>query len=106
VRRGLAAALGACAVLVAVGSPAQAQPAPNCTAADLAGVATGVAAGTSAYLFTRPQVNDFFTSLQDMTHEEKEAAVTSYMEANPQVAAELRGIRQPLVDFRHRCHHN
>jgi hemophore-related protein len=41
-----------------------------------------------------------------MPHEEKKVAVTTYMDANPQVAAELRGIRQPLVDFRHRCHHN
>ena len=105
-RRGLAAILGAFAVLVAVGAPAQAQPAPNCTAADLAGVATGVAAGTSAYLFTHPQVNEFFTSLQNMTHEEKKAAVTTYMDANPHVAGELRGIRAPLVDFRHRCQHD
>ncbi|WP_048630251.1 heme-binding protein [Mycolicibacterium aurum] len=102
-RRVFAAALGAGGVLVAVAVPAQAQPLPNCTAADLAGVATGVAAATSAYLFTHPPVNDFFTSLEDMTREEKESAVKAYMEANPQTAAELRGIRQPLVDFRTRC---
>lgn len=30
---------------------------PNCTAADLAGVAAGVSAATSAYLFTHPDVN-------------------------------------------------
>jgi heme-binding protein len=105
VRRGLAAALGACAALVAVGVTAQAQPAPNCTAADLAGIATGVAAGTSTYLFTHPPVNDFFTSLQGKTPEEKETAVNTYMDANPQVEADLQGIRRPLVDFRSRCHH-
>ena len=37
---------------------------PNCTAADLAGVASGVSAATSAYLFTHPDVNWFFTSLE------------------------------------------
>lgn len=104
-RRVLAAALGAGGVLVAVGLPAQAQPAPNCSAGDLAGVATGVSAATSAYLFTHPPVNEFFTSIFEMAHDEKKAALTAYMDANPQVAAELRGIRQPLVDFRHRCHH-
>ena len=37
---------------------------PNCTAADLASVASGVSAATSAYLFTHPDVNDFFTGLE------------------------------------------
>ena len=37
---------------------------PNCTAADLAGVSAGVSASTSAYLFTHPDVNWFFTSLE------------------------------------------
>ncbi|MDG4664196.1 heme-binding protein [Mycobacterium sp. 236(2023)] len=105
VRRSVAAALGSGGVLLAVAIPAQAQPAPNCTAADLAGIATGVSAATSAYLFTHPPVNEFFTSLLDMGPDEKEAAVTEYADANPQIAAELRGIRQPLTDFRHRCHH-
>lgn len=106
VRRVLAAAVGTGGVLVAVTVPAQAQPLPNCTAADLAGVATGVAAATSAYLFTHPPVNDFFTSLEDLTPEEKETAVRTYMDANPQTASELRGMRQPLVDFRARCRHD
>ena len=44
--------------------PALADPPPNCTAADLAGVASGVAAATSAYLFTHPDVNNFFTGLK------------------------------------------
>lgn len=64
---------------------------------------TGVSAATSAYLFTHPPVNDFFTTLKDKPREEKKAAVIAYMDANPQVAADLRGIRQPVVDFRNRC---
>ncbi len=103
-RRAFAAVLGVGAVLTAA-APAQAQPIPNCTAADLAGIATGVSAATSAYLFTHPPVNEFFTSLFAMGAEEKKAAVLEYMAANPQTAAELRGIRAPLVDFRQRCHH-
>ncbi|MGP4055312.1 heme-binding protein [Mycobacterium sp. 4D054] len=98
-----AAALGAAGVVLS-SATAHAQPAaPNCTAADLAGVMTGVSAATSAYLFTHPPVNDFFTTLKDKPREEKKAAVTAYMDANPQVAADLRNIRQPLVDFRNRC---
>jgi len=43
------------ATLVGTATPAAADP-PNCTAADLAGVMSGVSAGTSSYLFTHPDV--------------------------------------------------
>ncbi|MHA0286048.1 heme-binding protein [Mycobacterium sp. C3-094] len=100
-RRMIAGALGAGAVLVCAASPAQAQP--NCTAADLAGIMAGVTASTSAYLFTHPQVNDFFTSLKDVPKDQRQSALADYASANPQVQAELQGIRQPAVDFRNRC---
>lgn len=76
---------------------------PNCTAADLAGVASGVSASTSAYLFTHPDVNNFFTSLEGLPREEVKTKVHDYLEANPQTKAELTGIRQPLVDLKNRC---
>ena len=78
-------------------------PPPNCTAADLVGVASGVSAATSAYLFTHPEVNTFFTSLHGLPHSEMEAKVNEYFEANPQTGAELKGIRKPLQDIRLRC---
>jgi heme-binding protein len=93
-------------LFVATAATASAEPdpaPPNCTAADLAGVMTGVAASTSAYLFTHPEVNDFFTGLRGKSEDEKRTAVEDYMTSHPQVAAELRGIRQPSVDFRNRC---
>jgi len=85
--------------------PAMAQPPlpPNCTAADLAGVAAGVSASTSAYLFTHPPVNDFFTSLEGQPRDQIRPQVEQYLNANPQVKAELSGIRQPLVDLKNRC---
>ncbi|MGV0810847.1 heme-binding protein [Mycolicibacterium boenickei] len=76
---------------------------PNCTAADLAGVASGVSASTSAYLFTHPDANNFFTSLEGLPREEVRTKVHDYLEANPQTKAELTGIRQPLVDLKNRC---
>lgn len=107
-RRVIAVALGALAVLVATAAPALSEPPapplpPNCTAADLTGVLAGVSAATSAYLFTHPPVNDFFTSMHGKTQEERRAALEEYMTANPQVRDELRGIRQPARDFRSRC---
>src|SRR4051794_2548296 len=73
---------------------------PNCTAADLAGVSSGVSASTSAYLFTHPDVNWFFTSLEGNHREDIQDEVTDYLNKNPQVKAELTGIRQPLVDIK------
>lgn len=76
---------------------------PNCTAGDLAQVAAGVSAGTSAYLFTHPDVNWFFTSLEGLPRDQVRAKVTEYLDQNPQTKAELTGIRQPLVDLKNRC---
>lgn len=109
-RRVVAGAAGAGAVagamLFGAVPSALADPAdnpPNCTAADLAGVASGVSASTSAYLFTHPDVNNFFTSLEGLPREEVRTKVHDYLEANPQTKAELTGIRQPLVDLKNRC---
>lgn len=99
-------AVGATAAALLSGSAmahAQPPPPPNCTAADLSGVSTGVTAATSAYLFTHPDVNAFFTSLKGLPKEEVRTRVADYAAANPQVKADLQGIRQPMVDFRNRC---
>lgn len=76
---------------------------PHCSAADLAGIASGVAAATSAYLFTHPELNEFFTGLHGQPHDDVPESTRAYFDARPQEHAELRGIRQPLVDFRNRC---
>jgi heme-binding protein len=110
-RRVVAGALGASAIAGAmlVGTIPSAladDPAlnpPNCTAADLAGVASGVSASTSAYLFTHPDVNWFFTSLEGLPRDQVRTKVADYLGNNPTVKAELTGIRQPLVDMKDRC---
>jgi hemophore-related protein len=106
VRRVIGGAIGAGAVagslLLGMAPSALAAP-PNCTAADLAATAAGVSAVTSAYLFTHPEVNEFFTSLEGTPRDDLRAQVKQYLDANPQVQAELSGIRQPLVDLRKRC---
>ncbi len=93
---GLVGALGA--------SPAAlADPAPNCTAADRAGISAGVQAATSAYLFAHPDVNEFMTGLAGQPVDEVPAVVQDYLNANPQIKAEVQSIRQPLADMRERC---
>jgi hemophore-related protein len=109
-RRVIVGAIGAGAVtamlLCANAGSAAADPPPrppNCTAADVAGVAAGVATALSAYLFTRPDVNGFYTGLEDRSKDQIRDDVQSYFNANPQEQADLEGIRQPLTDIRQRC---
>jgi heme-binding protein len=105
--RAVLGAIGAGAVLgatmFAAAPSALADPPPNCTAADLAQVTTGVSAATSVYLFSHPDVNAFLTDLEGSPRDTVRARIADYMAANPQVQAELSGIRQPLVDMRNRC---
>jgi len=94
------------AVLVGGGATASAEPPPappNCSPADWAGVRAGVAAATSVYLFTHPPVNEFFATIDGESREQIRPQVQEYLDANPQVRAELEGIKQPAVDFLARC---
>lgn len=79
-----------------------ADPPPNCTAADIAGVSSGVSASMSTYLFTHPDVNAFFSGLNGQPRPVR-SQVQAYMAANPQVKSDLGGIRQPLVDIQNGC---
>jgi len=76
---------------------------PNCSPADWAGVRAGVAAATSTYLFTHPPVNDFFATLAGQSRDEMRPQVQTYLDANPQVRADIQAIKQPAVDFLNRC---
>jgi heme-binding protein len=80
-----------------------AAPAPGCTAADLAQVSGTVGTAMGDYLFTHPDVNNFFTGLRGQPTEEIRADVQDYMNANPQVESDINGIRQPLTDLRNGC---
>ncbi len=94
------------ALLFAATGQAAADPTPrppNCSAADVAGVAAGVATALSTYLFTHPDVNGFYTGLQDRPKDQLGADVQGYFNANPQEQADLENIRQPLTDVRERC---
>ena len=106
-RRAVAGAVGtgalAGAMLFGALPSAMAEEPANCTAADLAFTAAGVSKATSDYLFSHPDVNFFFTSLEGKTRDEVRTEVDKYMNANPIIKGELTGIRQPLVDIKNRC---
>jgi hemophore-related protein len=102
----------AAAVLFGGASIAFAQPAPTpppsssasgCTAGDLAQASGTVGDAMADYLFSHPEVNNFFTSLRGRPDSEIHDDVQNYMNANPQVQSDINGIRQPLTDLRNRC---
>ena len=118
-RRAVARLIGSAAVAgamlfggaaLAFAEPAPAPPPPpapaaplGCTAADLAQASGIVGTAMAAYMFSHPEVNNFFTSLRGLPNEELRGRVQTYMDANPQVEAEINGIRQPVTDLRNRC---
>jgi heme-binding protein len=107
-RRALVGLVAGGAILVgaapfAAAEPEPAVPPPNCTAADLAVASGTVGTAMGDYLFTHPDVNDFFTSLRGQPNEEIHDRVKTYMDAHPQTESEINGIRQPLTDLRTRC---
>lgn len=101
--RAMAVTLGAGAVIAGASATASADVPPNCTAADVTSVMTGVSANMTAYLFTHPDVNDFFTGLQGQKKADVKRQTQDFLNANPQVNAELRAIRSPADDLRIRC---
>jgi len=102
IRRLIGAGVIAGATLIGTSATAAADP-PNCSAADLAGVMSGVNAGMSSYLFTHPDVNNFFSGLKGMSREQMRTEISTYADANPQVRDEILAVRQPAADFRDRC---
>ena len=110
-RRAVAAAIsaGALAGAVVVGSVPTAladpppPPAPGCSAADFEQLRSQVAAATAGYLFTHPDVNNFFSSLKGQPKDQIRGQVKDYLANNTQAQSDLAGIRQPLRDMKNRC---
>lgn len=102
-RRTAAVVVGAAAVALLGAGSAAADPPPNCTTADMTAVMSGVSAAMSAYLFSHPDVNAFFSGLQGLPKDQVRDQTQIYLDANPQIRADLDNIRQPSTDFRTRC---
>jgi len=78
-------------------------PAPGCSAGDFEQVTAEVAAATSAYFFTHPDANAFFSTLKGQPRDQVRSEVRTYLDNNPQTKSDLEGIRQPLRDMKSRC---
>jgi hemophore-related protein len=102
-RRTAASIFGAGGVLLGLAAPAVADIVPGCSAADITAVESQVAAGVAGYLFTHPDVNLYFSSVQGQPQAAAISKIASYLAANPQTQADLDAIRGPASDLRDRC---
>lgn len=102
-RRAAVAVIGSAAVLSAGAALAAADTAPGCSAGDITAVEGQVATALSAYLFTHPDVNTFFSSVQGLPKADAFSQTNAYLAANPQTQAEINAIRGPVFDLRNRC---
>jgi hemophore-related protein len=78
-------------------------PPPGCSAGDFEQITSEVSAATSAYFFSHPDVNAFFSTLKGRPKDQTRSEVQTYLNGNPQAKSDLAGIRQPLHDFKTRC---
>ena len=76
---------------------------PNCSPAVERASGRALAAATSTYLFTYPRERLLIATLAGQSRDEMRPQVQAYFDANPQVRADLEGIKQPAVDFLDRC---
>jgi hemophore len=75
-----------------------------CAASEVAKTIGTVANNTGSYLDTHPETNDTLTTISKQQGGPASlAAVKSYFDANPQVAADMQKLQQPLVNLSGRC---
>jgi heme-binding protein len=113
VRRAVLGTLAAGAACAALTIPAAAQPAPpvppppapasDCNASTLAATISSVTENLSTYFAAHPDANQ---ALIDATRQPSFIAVgqfDGYFRDHPDQANEVRGIKQPLIDYKNRC---
>jgi heme-binding protein len=104
-RRGLLAAFVATAAAGAAltGPSATAAPDP-CAASQVAKTIGTVANDTGEYLDAHPQTNAALTTVsQSQGGPQSLAALKSYFDANPEVAADMQELQRPLTNLSGRC---
>ena len=97
-----ALACAAMSVPLASADPESA-PAADCNASSLAKTVSSVTASLSDYFLAHPDANQ---ALIDITRQPAFVAmgqVDGYFNDHPDQANDLRGIQQPLVDYKTRC---
>ena len=83
------------AASLAFAQPPPAPPPPGCTAADLAQVSGIVGTAMGNYLFIRPDVNNFFTSLRGLQTKRSAAGSRAIWTPTPRSSRRSTGFANP-----------
>lgn len=105
VRRGIAGAVGACAVGAAVAGTLAlpAATAAPCKASGYAATASGVLAAAGGYLDAHPGADDVLTAAVNQPADVARTSVRGYFTSHPNEFFDLQNIVQPLKDVRNQC---
>lgn len=91
------------ALALAVTPAASAAPDP-CAASTVAKTVGAVATNTGAYLSAHPETDQALTAIsQQPPGPHSVAMVKAYFDSNPEVAADMQRLQQPLVSLSARC---
>ncbi|QZT62275.1 heme-binding protein [Mycolicibacterium austroafricanum] len=93
-------AFGAAAIVAPV---ANSQPAPDCSASNVAATVSSVAASEGAYLAANPQTNQALSAIGTQPEPESQAAYGAFFAQNPQVEDQLEAIHQPVSALQNQC---
>ncbi|KWX68823.1 heme-binding protein [Mycobacterium sp. NAZ190054] len=94
-------AFGSAAIVAPVSN---AQPAaPDCSASNVAGTVSSVAATEGAYLAANPQTDQALSAIATQPQPEAQAAYGAFFAQNPQVEDQLKAIHQPVSALQNQC---
>ncbi|WP_263999779.1 heme-binding protein [Mycolicibacterium vanbaalenii] len=82
---------------------ANSQPAPDCSASNVAGTVSSVAASEGAYLAANPQTDQALSAIATQPEPESQAAYGAFFAQNPQVEDQLQAIHQPVSALKNQC---
>jgi heme-binding protein len=100
----LVAAAGIGVALTGPASPSAVAAPDPCAASEVAKTVAEVATYTGNYLEANPEANQALTTIsQQQDGPQSVVALKGYFDANPEVAADLQRLQQPLASLSGRC---
>lgn len=87
----------------AIAMPAAKAAPEECSASGVATTQSSVQQSMSTYLQTHPQTNQALTDIAKQAPTTAEASYQTYLQANPKVVTDLKGIQQPVTDLSSQC---
>ena len=100
----VAAAGAAAAALTSALAPAASAAPDPCAASTVARTVGTVATNTGVYLAAHPETDQALTAIsQQPPGPQSVAMVKAYFDSNPEVAADMQRLQQPLVSLSARC---